>query len=539
MASTHMPAPPLPANPAEMQRVQHTRLRRRVLYSMHEEDVRGRLSEAVGPTRAKAWRLTDMTSNPAWYVCSQLAALHREAPEVTPPDGGEDVAASISEAGFWQLAQRLQRDTIGLNDMFVRVDIDPDTKEPGYRLVPPDLVEVTASPFAPSQPLAMKEWLQDPDDPGQWVQLVTDPRIALYQALDAGGIDVSARVLKGTFTGDAYPWIVGGKPVLPYVAYHSAETGYALEPYGGREIFEGSLQLGVYYSFFGHILRNAAWGQRWILGAEPVGGDLDEDGRRREVIADPATLLVLRQMEDAAGQPQVGQFAPPIDPDRILAAIERYEQRVVEMALSTVGVSRRESDVRSAMSLAVSREAQREAQRAYEPVFRRSDLRLLRLTSGLMGGPADGWRLQYRGAPRDSIELDAELARMQGQIAAGLLDKVTAYQQLHPGLTQPEAEAAVKIIGETNRRLSDPIEVVTGGAPDVAAPSAVAPTIALTSTDIASIVTVDEARSAQGLPPIGGADGALTVAEFQAKNAAVIAAAANATAGTPAPAPAP
>jgi hypothetical protein len=456
MSTPYMPAPPLPANPAEAQRVQHTRLRRRVLYSMHEPDVRQRLTEAVGPTRAQAWKLTDMTSNPAWYVCSQLAALHRESPEVTPPDGGEDVAASVAEAGFWQLSQRNQRDTIGLNDMFVRVDLDPDTSEPGFRLVPPDLVEVTASPFAPAQPLAMKEWMQDPDEPGQWVQLVTDPRRLLYQAVNADGLDVSERVLKGTFTGEAYPWFVNGQAVLPYVAYHAAETGYALEPYGGREVFEGSLQLGVYYSFFGHILRNAAWGQRWILGAEPVGGDMDEDGRRREVVADPATLLVLRQLEDAGGQAQVGQFSPPVDPDRILAAIERYEQRVVEMALSTVGVSRRESDVRSAMSLAVSREAQREAQRAYEPVFRRSDLRLLRLTSGLMGGPTEGWRIQYRGAPRDSFELDADLKRMQGQIAAGLLDRVTAYQQLHPGLTRPEAAAAVQIIADANRTAEAP-----------------------------------------------------------------------------------
>lgn len=57
-------------------------------------------------------------------------------------------------------------------------------------------------------------------------------------------------------------------------------------------------------------------------------------------------------------------------------------------------------------------------------------------------------------------------------------------------------------------------------------------TIALTSTDIASIVTVDEARASQGLPAMGGSEGALTVAAYQARNAATIAAAANATAGT-------
>lgn len=454
LAPPKMRAPPLPADPMEALRVEHTRLRRRIEYSMHAGDVRSRVVEAVGSTRAGAWRILDMTSNPAWYVTSQLAALYREVPEVMPPAGAEDVAAAIAEAGYWQLAQRVQRDAIAFNDELVRVDVDRDTKEPSFRLVPPDLVELDCSPLAPSQPRVVREWIEDPDDSARWVRLVTDPGRRIYQALDTDGNDVSARVLGEVYTGDDYPFIVGGKPVLPYVAYHAAESGHLLDPYTGREVFEGSLQLGVYYSFFGHILRNAAHGQRWVMGAEPDGGDVDEEGRRKEVVADPATLLILRQLEGMEGQAQVGQFAPPVDPDRILMAIERYEQRLVEMALSTVGVSRRQSDVRSAMSLAVSREAQREAQRAYEPMFRRSDIRLLRLVAGLSGAPMDGWRIGYRSLPRDAAELDAELKRMTDSIAAGLLDKVTAYQQLHPGLLRTEAEAAVIEIADTNRRLA-------------------------------------------------------------------------------------
>lgn len=443
-----MLAPPLPKSPAEALRVEHSRLRRRVLYSMHEQDVRDRIFSAVGSTRATAWRIVDMTSNPAWYVTSQLAALYREIPEIVPPEGGEDVAAAIAESGYWQLAQRVQRDTIGLNDCFVRVDVTPEG-EPAYRIVHPDLVKVTVNPLSPSQPLAMREWIPDPTDPTKWVRLVTDPRSLVYAAYTPEGLDVTESVLGApSFSGDNYPFIVAGKPVLPYVAYHATESGYALDPYSGREVFEGTLQLGVYYSFFGHILRSAAWGQRWVLGAEPAGGDVDESGRRQETVTDPATLLVLRQLEEAGGQASVGQFTPPVDPDKILSSVERYERRIVEMALGQVGVSRRESDVRSAMSLAVSRESQREAQRAYEPVFRRSDLRLLKLTSGLMGGHTDGWRIQYRSLPRDASELAAEQALMQGQIDAGLLDMVTAYQHLHPGLTREEARLAVE---ETQR----------------------------------------------------------------------------------------
>lgn len=439
-------APPLPRDPVEARRVAHTRLRRRVLYSMHEQDVRTRIYEAVGVTRANAWSIVDMTSNPGWYVCSQLAALYRDLPEVTPPDGGEETAAAVAEAGYWQLAQRVQRDTIGMNDGFVRVRVDADTGEPSFALVFADMVEVVTNPLAPSQPLAMREWVPDPDNGAQWVRLVTDPRDRTYRAEDAEGHDVTARVLGGNYSGEAYPFLVDRAPVLPYVAYHAAESGYALDPYSGREVFEGSLQLGLYYSFFGHILRNAAWGQRWILGAEPAGADVAEDGRRREVVTDPASLLVLRQLDESTGQAQVGQFSPSVDPERVLVAIERYERRVVEMALSQVGVSRRESDVRSAMSLAVSREAQRDAQRAYEPVFRRSDLRLLRLVAGLRGEPTERWRIQYRSIPRDPAEANAEIDRLLKQVGAGLMDEATAYQELHPGLTHEEATAAVAAI---------------------------------------------------------------------------------------------
>src|SRR3990167_7313929 len=112
-------SPPLPKDPAEMQRVTHTGMRRRVMYSLHQKDIEDRVFKALGTTRTNAIRIIDMTANPAWYVTSQLAALYREIPEVTPPPGAEDTAACVAEAGWWQLAQRVQRDAIAFNDYFV------------------------------------------------------------------------------------------------------------------------------------------------------------------------------------------------------------------------------------------------------------------------------------------------------------------------------------------------------------------------------------------------------------------------------------
>jgi len=424
-------------------------MRRRVIYDLHQHDVEERLIRAIGTTRATALRIVDLSSNPARYVYSQLAGLYREIPEVAPPAGAEETAAALMEAGWWQLAQRVQRDALALNDVFVRVDLDEATGEPAFRLVPPDLVSVVSSPLRPAQPLALAEWIVDPDDPARWVQLRTDPRVRLYGAYDQEGHDVSDRVLGGSFSGDAYPWVVGGSPVLPYVAYHAAETGYGLDPYTGRDAFEASLQLGVYYSLGGHALRQASWAQRWVLGAEPVGGDVDESGRRRDSIQDPATAAVFRVSEEG-GTPQVGQWAAPVDVEAFFAVLERYERRVVEAALSTVGVSRRESDVRSAMSLVVSRDSQRDAQKAYEPVFRRSDLRLLRLVSGLMGAPTEGWRISYSAVQQDPAQMAAETQQIQSLVALGLLSKVAAYIRMHPGMETDEAEAALVEIARVN-----------------------------------------------------------------------------------------
>jgi hypothetical protein len=59
----------------------------------------------------------------------------------------------------------------------------------------------------------------------------------------------------------------------------------------------------------------------------------------------------------------------------------------------------------------------------------------------------------------------------------------------------------------------------------------------LAPTDVAVVVTVDEARASQGLPPSIGADGLLTITEYKAKNAGVVAEAAAAVAGVGATAP--
>ena len=160
---------------------------------------------------------------------------------------------------------------------------------------------------------------------------------------------------------------------------------------------------------------------------------------------------MMRPSEDSSSQALIGQWSAPGDPEKILSSIMTYERRLVDMALGSAQVTRASSDMRSGYSLAVSRESQRELQRSYEPQFRRADQELLQKVAGLLGFPRAKWGITYHAIPRDPAEVRAELDRMVGQIEAGLLDKVTAYQQMHPGMTRAEAVLAVAEIARVNR----------------------------------------------------------------------------------------
>jgi len=441
-------APPLPSSTREIQRVNHSRLRRRILYGYHEADVMGRVKDAVGVTRQQKWGVPDLTSNPLVSTYSQLAGLHKRMPLVTPPDmGGNDVLAAVTEAGLWSLMPRLGRDTLAMREGLLRVDVrqgaDGAPGTPHFRPVFADLVEVETDPWVPDQPVRVMEWIPDPDDRAKWVQIITDVRSLEYRAVDQQGVDVSGRVLGGDMSGESYPFMgrTTARPRMPYIGYHAAQTGDFWDPFTGREVVEGVLQVCVLYTFYQHVVRNAAWMQRYIFGAQPQGLAESADGARsHEIVTDPATALLLEPLEGMeGGQPLIGQFGQPIDAEKLLNSIILYERRIIANAAGAPDVTRAEADVRSGYSLAVSHAAQREAQRVFEPMFRRSDLLTLSTTADLMGATVDGWRIGYRSLDPSPQEQAAEVDRIVKLVENGLMSRAVAYQRLNPELTSEEA----------------------------------------------------------------------------------------------------
>lgn len=290
---------------------------------------------------------------------------------------------------------------------------------------------------------------------------VSDQASPVHKVLDADGTDSSHLygLPVGGLVGEAYPYIrTDGRAVLPYVVYHAALTSNLWDTYFGREVVEGTLDICVLWTMHGHVLRDASWMQRWIMGAEVAGASVEgpPGSPRLQAVADHATILELQANPDFQGQAQVGQFAMPTDPLAFAESVVIRERRLVAYAgLAKADVLRESGDPRGGYALAVNREGQRESQRRYAPVFRPSDEELLSLTAvmlnrarGVESLPEDGWTVVHQALPPSKEEREAERGDVLALIGAGLISKVEARMRLL-GESRAEAEEAIGLIAET------------------------------------------------------------------------------------------
>lgn len=479
MDDPRIPIPPLPRDPAEFARWQHTRLRRRMLYGAWRPDLVERIEWAIGSVRRDAWGVPDLSSNVFRSSFSSLAVLYDRRPTVSHDNANAaaQVGGLVSGAGYWSLMQRVQRDTLGLREMFIRVDAmlaDNGQVEMSYRPVPPDMVLAEASPDRPDVPVEIYELRLRHDTAGRprWTYdyLSIEPgKDPYYRVIAAGGDesgeDLSLEYLgvEGGLVGEAYPYRrLDGTVYLPYALYHAAKTGALFDPYEASELVEGSLNVAVLWTFWGHTVRQASWPQRYAIGVQAPGASVEGDevtSMREAIVPDPATVLLFSPTDESMS-PQIGQWEAGADPNTLQEAIGNYERRIAAFAgVSASDVQRVAGDPRSGFALAINREAAREAQRRYEPVFRPVDEQVMGITAAMVNAitgrdelPEYGYRIQYASLPPSVEERQGEREHVLALIGAGLLDRVSAYQQLHPGMTRGDAERALSEIASVNAR---------------------------------------------------------------------------------------
>lgn len=414
-----LPTAPAPSDPEDIDRWQHSALRRRLLYGRWREDARARVQEELRSIeRADAWGRPDMTGNLFTPLCARQSALYTpHTPRVSSPTGDDDpVLEALAAGGLWELMVRGQRDTIGMREWLVRIDRVADPTRPlkwglRFRPVYTDLVVIPrAHARHDDLPGEIRELYQDEDERGQKVwrwdcwRALGDGSEPVHEYRDAGGrvLDTMPRE-----AGSSYPhWSADGEPVVPYSLYHAQRTGCLWDPYEQFEIVEGSFSLCVLWTFFRHAIRGASWAQRWIanaiLGSSVKSPDQGgTQGDRQRAVMDPATIAILRSLED--GVPvQAGQWATTVDPSALATAISFYERRIVALAgVNPADVQRVTGDPRSGYALEISMTAQEEARATFTPSFRRGDLETIRVAAAVLGSaagiplPGAGYGIEY------------------------------------------------------------------------------------------------------------------------------------------------
>lgn len=442
--------PPVPLDQVEAARINHTRLRRRMLYGLWRQDLLARMRRNLGNVRTEAIGEPDMSANPFESTCSEASALYDRPPRIHQPDAASLTAMEgwTGRAMLYPLMARVQRDVLGMREQFLRVAVNqrPGGIEVVYTPAYADMVIPRADPKDPSRPIALDEFVPRPDprDPSRTIW--TRDRWSVdgtpeHRVLDATGqVDLSEHygLPAGGLVGPAYPAIRrDGTAILPYATFHAAVTGCLLDPFFRQELIQGTLNVGVLWTFFAHCVRSASWPQRWITGGFIAGATAEADSNIRRVVADPATILEILQDSSFEGQVSAGQWGSASDPKAVAESIGIYEQRFTGYVEIGSEFWRRSADPRSGIALTLDRTGRIEAQRRYSPVFAPVDAEVLSITATLVnraiGAPLvaeDGWRVEHLALPAPIEQRRADRDEVLAQLDKGLITKVEARMQL-------------------------------------------------------------------------------------------------------------
>jgi hypothetical protein len=374
----------------------------------------------MGLIRADAHGEPDLSSNVLLDICNQIGIHFNDGVEISREvDGVEDLesakalADALDEAGHAAIMQSAVIDLIGIREILVRASMRADGSIM-LRPVYPHTVVAYSEPDAPDVPVTIEEarhrkingkpcWTWDCLD-------VSDPANPTYRIWLDGGtggqrLDITQQVLGQSYDGDAYPYRVDGVPVLPYAIYHARVWPQLWGHMDRIEVVEGTLRSAVYWTFLGHVLRNAAFVQRVAIDLEIAATETTgPQSKRHEFVADPAAVLFLNTANNGdSPSPQGGRidsWANPADPKVMFETAVSYDRKVASaFGVSASDFSRETGDPRSAYALIISNSGKITAARSYTGGIQRGDLQLLRIVAGLLGLPGDGWGIEYLAVP--------------------------------------------------------------------------------------------------------------------------------------------
>lgn len=458
----HYPMRLAPVDDQTRRRIDEQALRWRMLYGWWQEDLRNRIIEEVGEQRASAWGKPDTGACLLRSACEAVATLH-DGPALIHHDSD---AARVrmrelaQSAGYHTLMPRVHRDAIAIRETLVHGERRADGT---VRLVQvhPHEVEIDPMPDDPERPGRIKWWRLRKRD-GRQLEWTCDvwsiiPGEEAYYIQSENGEDRSteyamldgAPAPRGGYLGAAYPFRDASGAYLPWVLVHAQRTGQMWDYSSMSEIVDATLSIGKLWTYWQHLVQTASWPQRYLLNGYVAGLNLEGSGAnaRTVAISDPAVLLRIMQDPDSDASPSIQQDSTNADPMQLGEAIAHYERRAIALAgLNPADVIRQSGDPRSGYALGIKRDAQREAQRRYAPIFRPYDEAVVDMIGKLAAIIGDGYRVEYASIPLDTSERIDLQRYVDGEVASGRMSALQAYLMLHPEISETDAQLELDAI---------------------------------------------------------------------------------------------
>lgn len=503
--STHTtPQPPAPGNPDEARRVEHTRHRYAMMEGRWLPLLETRLEQQLGSVRRAAWGTGDISQCILRTTSIELATLYDSEPDVkhtqiastTGLDRLIGSEGTIARSGLWAQMSRFQALTIALREMWMRVDVVDGRFV--YRPVPPHMTLAEADPARPTVPTMFGELrLRHIDHRHVWTFEIWDirdpenPSYRVVEALDGWqfGRDLTAQLHGATYDGANYPaaWRrANGTPVIPAVLYHASNYGDRLfDPFAQIELYEGTLNLGVLYTYLAHCVRDASYPQRYAVGVRVAGMESVDGGTRSarsEITTDPTTILMLDPVADQTAQPMLGSWQVSTDIEKLESVIGAIAHRLAtDAGLAPSELQRTSGSARSGYAISLSQEGKRVAQRRYVMQQRAADEALIGLSAILFNRwteanfeaanyPEGGYSVLYREIPLSPNELEARRKHVLEMLGAGLMSQVDALRYFG-SLSEQDAVAQLAQIKAMHAAEAPPATLEEGAKTGEAAPA--------------------------------------------------------------------
>lgn len=434
-------------------------------------------TKQLGALRAKLVGEWDTGSNLFRSFVEQTCTMYDEEPG-QPPGPLRDL---FQDGGWWAMARQHQQYVRGLHESLVYVGWDSEMRIPTFEHVTADLVTIEAAPTNRARAETIWRAKHRPV-PGSrsgegawyWDRWSTAGGGSFTIWTNDRARDVTTQFPEATAGWTAYPYKdEEQRPILPFALYHDRGPGKGIWSPTKRdsEIIFGTKQSALLWTAAVHGVLRASWSQRLLFNGKVKGGTTETvvGYAVRTVTPDPTAILQV-DGENA----REGEWGSAIDIDASERFARMYGARLmVEYGLPPSDMVIESLNPASGASITVSQTGKRRIAARDRLPMRTGDARLAEVVAAVgraNGRPASakGWSLRYHGVALTIDEREKVVRYVAQELELGVADRVTAYQEIHPGTSTEDAETDLTEI-DKRRMLAE--DLGTDPAAEVTDPS--------------------------------------------------------------------